>query len=847
MFEIQSFQNPVGYYRNITFHKGELHLTGSSSLQYYLQKQLNSDKGTFISTYDGLMKKLYPFWHDPFTNLYLKSKLKDLVGEEYRDSFMDSFRFAVELGINHFPIHEKSTSAQVAFQQVFQHMIQDGTVQKIIKERQKPLLKKLQRLFGSPIVRVVAHQMKAMDAMRIRFFHLLQQEGIPVRFIIPQDPLYPAATQGWKKLYEQVGGKGQEWIPKDTPVPITRGRHYLQLLTGEGVARGEEKTYSTCSFSNLVSFQSYVKEHPPKKDQVYYVAPSFDSLKEWLRGTLYHIEERAFSHPSEKFLFYLYECKKENGEICLTYDTFLACITSGWIQPPKGAPGKNAFTFLEECRPYFSGVETLREIQHRLESLEDLREASKIFDELAAPITGRNRIKRYLANPFRGFPYVHTTRFSMTLRHLKEVTEYFGKAVVHLLPEEGETMLAREHVKRLSDLLLRVHKQQGEDFFGQTLKNPNLVEGWLRQVDSEIRDTWQVGREEARELVTQILSNLIQLEDDQSQRFYAPDQLEGLILRAKEGLHLTDLSLKSLHLYLRKGKALPHPLTHTWLKEAGKDKDPVERKIFLHCLMVDYEYRHVQDALFKSQLYHLFCFYEGKVEASWIDGIHDYDSPYYIWSALHEGEKEETGTFLEDDFVFPEEEEEQKEEKPLVWQEKMDQEIPLLYWLDFDFCARKFFLTSFVQLQPMYTRDFHQRLAFASIGKIMASTADKGDGVFAHMNPLFPQWTDTLKKNLVQTSYTKNIRRIHVFQNMNYPYDLRDLQKLRSPYRVGGRWKAAYAYKKDRMKIPKDWSKEFLSYLSEKEVKGEAYGHCMMCPYLNLCDKGVYPIEYSNN
>lgn len=848
MFEIHTFQNPVSFYRNFSVSKGELHLTGTTNLMHALMDIKDIRKsGAVVTTYDQLMKKLYPKWNDPFIQLYLKSKLKDLAGKEFRESFYASFRFAVELGINHFPIYNELTSNQIAFQSVFEKMLQDVTVQKLLQEMRESLSMKLHRIFGIPIVRVVAHQMKTMDAVRMGFFHRIKQQGISVRFLIPQDPLYPAATQGWKKLFAKIGGKGSEWMSLDSPKPITRGHHYLQLLTGQGVEEKVEKTYTTCSFTHLVSFQSYIKKYPPVKDKVHYVAPSSETFDEWFRGVFQKEEEQPFAHPSEKFLFYLYECKKENGEIRLTYDTFLACITSGWIQPPKGAPGKNALTFLEECRPYFTGIETLQDIKKRLENLEELREASKIFDDMAAPIAGRNRIKRYLANPFRVYPYVHNTRFSITLRQLKEVTDYFGKAVDYLLPEEGEKMLASEHLKRLSDLLVRVHKQQKDYFFLNSLQSSNLIEPWVKGVDPEIAKSWKVGREEARELVAQILSRLKKRNEEEMKPFHAPDQLEGLILRTKECLHITDLSLKSVHLYLGQWNQLPDPLTHTWLKEAIMEKKPGVCKILLHCLLVDYEFRHVQDSLFKSMLYHLFCFYEGKVEVSWIDGIHDYDSPYYIWSALHEGEKEEPGIFLEDDFVFPNEEGEQTDEKLTVWSEKMDQEIPLLYWLDFDFCARKFFLTSFVQLQPMYIRDFHQRLAFATIGKILASTADKGDGVFTHLNPLFPQWTDTLKKNLIQTSYGKNIRRIHVFQNMNYPFDLRDLQKLRSLYRVGGRWKAAYAFKKDRMNIPKEWSKEFLSHLSEKEVRGEADGHCMMCPYLNLCDKGVYPIEYSNH
>lgn len=847
MFEIHTFQNPVAFYPNLAFARGELHLTGTTSLQYYFLDQSDATKsGAVFYTYDGLMKKLHPKWNDPLTRLYLKSKIKELAGDEYRDSFLDSFRFAVELEISHFPIHEESTSVQVAFQQMFAQMMQDPSVQKIIEEWREPLTVKMKRLFGSSIIRVVAHQMTTMDAVRMRFFHLLRQHGIPVRFLIPQDSLYPAATQGWKRLYEQVGGKGQKWIPEVSPEPITRGLHYLQLLTGQGVEKGEEKTFATCSFSNLVSFQSYVKENPPKKDQVHYVAPSFDTLNQWLRGSLQEEGLQAFAHPSEKFLFYLYECKKEKGEIRLTYDTYLACITSGWMQPPKGAPGKNALTILEECRPYFSGVETLSEIRNRLEKLDELREASKVFDDMATPLAGRNRIKRYLANPFRGFPYVHTTRFSMTLRQLKEVTEYFEKAVAYLLPEEGETMLAREHLKRLSDLLFRVHKQQGKESFSQPLQNPNLVELWLHQVDPELANSWQVGREEAQELVTQILGSLIVQNDDPFLRFQAPDQLEGLILRVKDTLHFTDLSLKSLHLYSSQGKKMPEPLTHTWLKEAAREKEPIERNVLLHCLRVDYEFRHVQDSLFKSLLYHLFCFYEGKVVASWIDGIHEHDSPVYIWSALLEGEIERENILLEDDFLFPEDVEEQREEKPLVWPEKLNQEIPLLYWLDFDFCARKFFLTTFIQLQPMYMKDFHQRLAFSSIGKTLATTADKGEGFFQHVNPLFPQWTDTLKKNLVQTSYQKNIRRIQVFQNMNYPYDLRDLQLLRSDYRVGLRRKVHNAYKRDKNIVPKDRIDLLRSNISFNEVQGEGHKNCLMCPYLNLCDRGVYPIENSN-
>jgi hypothetical protein len=167
-------------------------------------------------------------------------------------------------------------------------------------------------------------------------------------------------------------------------------------------------------------------------------------------------------------------------------------------------------------------------------------------------------------------------------------------------------------------------------------------------------------------------------------------------------------------------------------------------------------------------------------------------------------------------------------------------------WLDYDFCEKKFFYSSVIGHYPVYESDFHQRLAFGSIAKLLSQLGGGKNEVQENVYPLFPQWPNALKDNLIDMEFYRKFRDYKSFQNISYPTGMDRLQRLRSRYVVGGKWRVKHRYKKGTLK-PGELLKEWASSMQKEGVKAEPGSHCRMCPYLSICREGEYAIDTIGN
>ena len=109
-----------------------------------------------------------------------------------------------------------------------------------------------------------------------------------------------------------------------------------------------------------------------------------------------------------------------------------------------------------------------------------------------------------------------------------------------------------------------------------------------------------------------------------------------------------------------------------------------------------------------------------------------------------------------------------------------------------------------------------------------------------YLFPLFPQWPITTKKNMLKTSYKRDIRISMKHQNISFPKNLADIQILRSKYLVTKRYKIRNAYRRSNInpdRLFKEFSEEIENEKSEKGM------HCSMCPHVLICLKGEFAID----
>jgi hypothetical protein len=443
-------------------------------------------------------------------------------------------------------------------------------------------------------------------------------------------------------------------------------------------------------------------------------------------------------------------------------------------------------------------------------------------------------IKKYLVNPFRVFSYAHPERWSITLKQLNALLHQFKQTALALLPEENKQMPLKKHCFLLRQLFDRVQKHLPlSDEEKKLLK---------KALQTPIIEYWNASREELQEFV-QILLNQPIAHGKDANTIDGFDHLEGCVLRANE-IHVTNLSIQALRRYTIGVRI--EPLTLSWLREMIHNyiqTHPIWTKIVGRALDIHEQVNRLGQSYLLFQIYFLLAFSEGNVTFSWIEGLYDHDEKSSLLEMLHMFySKHSEIPYWQPAMPQIEFPSQQIIDRPQMNGDHLAEQFPIVYWLDQDFCARKFFLTSLVELQPIYESDFHQRIAFSVIARLFSNQDQGEEEVKKYLFPLFPQWTQTLKENLLNIGPREGLLHYRSFQKVHYPKAMEKLQLLYSKYRVTKRWKVDYAYERDKSD-EKLWINEWIKMVEDLQVKGEPGEHCTMCPYLMICDQGVFPIE----
>lgn len=848
MFKIETYQNPHEYFHSFSLEKNALHVTGDSSFRTYLIQK--SDSKEQVLTYDQMQQKLFPKWNSPFSDLLLKSKvraiLEKLLPYQYQrsmDHFLQDwihrFRFLVELGLNISaePLEEEQTPERKLFHEVWEKLLKDAQVKRLLFSRQQIDIGKLIRQVFSPgITAIYVYHMIQLDASRMMFFCQCVQSGFQVVFRIPYIASLPDVYKPWRQVFEKIGSPF--WLEKHSDRTISMGNRWASFVEGKSDFKNvsDSRNIELFQFVSPVHFNRFLMQHHKKNKKGRILAANSKRLNQMFRRSMSSgstKEKNCFpltQLPCNRFFFHLYECKREDQTVWIEYEHLFECITSGWIMV-RDVSGIEAISFLLDLEPYMKGIKTVDEAIERLQRLEELRGASDQFDQLARERTGRSRIKMYLSNPFRVFPYVHRNRYSVTLKQLQDLFKQFNQIALSLLPEEQKQMSLKKHMQLLRQLYNKVKEHLPI--------NAEERERMDKAFRTTIFESWNMSRAELKECVHILLSRT-NVEEDLDNL----NQLEGLVLQS-DFIHVTSLSIQGLKDYSIEVEIVP--LTFSWLKEWSKkqfETDTVRYNAVLLALFTHYQLNQVGLSYFYFQLYFLLAFAKKEVQLSWIQGVYDNDEESSVLELLNSlyGKQQEIPYWNPQSIKLQFPDLSSREEKHPINAKNLLGQIPAVYWLDQDFCSRKFFFNSLVELHPIYDSDFHQRIVFSILGALFTQQALGEEGVKEHLDPLFPQWTQTLKRNLVETASKTDLLVYRSFQNISYPKAMEKLQRLYSRYRVTKRWKVDFAFERDRLN-EKEWLQEWLQSVEETHVKAESGSHCAMCPYLMICDKGEFTVD----
>ena len=832
MFKIKYYQNTRNFYEHLHLNDGELHITQSASLADVLRSKKDQ---SYVLGYKAFIKRLFPEWNHPHTDVYLQSIVRkylmdhvDVKEWSYFEKLVNdyylSFRFLVDFG--GLPLKDLPgiTEEQKLLVEMYKELAKDPVVLDHLTDRAGLTVQKVQERLEitTPVHRVYLHHFDYMDALRVMLFQHLQKIGFEVVCYIPFQSNSIQLYKSWRKVYEQLSETSYDQWECVESSSENRGSHFAHYLDRNvEVKEGEREEISFLTFDHPTKFKDYLVDHPIVKNE-HEVITIFE--KDLNIYTDHTEKNHLYATPYGKFFLSLQNCrKKENGTV-LSYDDYVNMMVSGWVQSGN-TNGTKALTLLIDLRDYMEGVTTFSEINERLESLLQLQEFGNIFDELGKEQTERNQLKRYLSNPLRAFPYLNSHRYHITVRQLIDCTKDLARKVNRLLLDDRESRHVQEYLVDLQ----KIYEGIRENW------EPEVAEKLDALFKIKVPEHWEFGKEEMFQLLSYSLASEKENGIDLIQNF---DQLVGKVL-SSDHIHVTGLSLKT---FPWKSPKLPSLLNHTWLKDCiNKSFISNNRQLRLQALVVDFYSREVARNTALYDLYHLLAYSKGSITLSYIDDLQKNDGPSIYFMVLKELYQKDDSSLTQsvmDDYDWNE----------ITYEENLDLPenafpmIPDLLWLDSDFCHKKFFLNAFVEHYPIYEKDFHQQVSFSAIGKLLSEQADGEEEVRELVFPLFPQWTNAHKQNLLDTAFSKGLRSYKSFENIYYPKALKRLQVLYSRYEVTKNWKAKYRYDHDTFKLD-EHVKEFKEHVVGNEIRANAGSHCRMCPFLHVCEEGEYVID----
>ncbi len=882
MFKVETYENPVKYYNNLNIKDDELHILSFSALTLFL-KEKNTNNVINIWTYEDLILALYPNWYSPINDLRMEIILLQILDKFKKNNsalsmkkdikhLLDAYKYLIEIGIINIEEDNMENINEIVFVKAFNEFYSNKLVKEFSQELKarnsveevtfkiKEYGKDKYNFIGQNLNRinkVYIHGMNRLDMRRMTLFNRMDWMDMDIIFRIPYYDGYKSLNEGWYKLYENIANP-KKWkrVYQDKEKDY-RGKRYIDFLEGKEINleddRLENLTY--IKFSEPVELKKYLNDYPLKPKEREYFSFCNDELNKYIRDEVrnFNIEDEnynikgkhIFEYPIGKFLYYLYNCKVEDGKVLLDYPSFVECITSGWVNVTDKNNGYQIYgydaeVFLKDLEPYMADIESLEDIIHRLNSLKELNEASNIFDEQSLETTGNNRIKKYLSNPLKVFPYVNLSRYYLNIDDLIELTNKFRKMVLEIFNTDEEFFYLRNHFKKINIYWEEIDENIKSIYDGKLRKRLE------KALKFPYREDEAGNRELTRELIRLNLGLAAGKGDVYALKSF--NQVEGFIVNKTEKLTLLDLSTKSMTKYITMNKALPSYLNFERLeKYIGNIKTPqgVNLKKVMKISKVN---DHYIQYFIKYSIFNLLNFHKGEIVLGWVDNLNEYDGELNTLKII-----KNIYDPIEDMVYFGDENTVTDEilakilslKKPSyteVNSKNIYKEISPVGWRDLDFCAKKFFYSNILGPNPIYFSDFHQRLAFSAIAVLFSQQAKGIEKVKEYLFPLFPQWTETAKENMLYTSYKRNLKERIEHQNVYFPKHMSDIQLLRSKYVVTKRWKIRHSYNKGVINS-KEWSEIFRNEILDEQVQSSPGLHCNMCPHNLVCLKGEFEID----
>ena len=873
MFRVETYKNPIKFYNSVQIGKDELHITSIPTLAMHLKDRARLTNGLHVWNvwiYHHFYRAIYPRWNSVKSKLKQKQILRKLIQVHFKDNsrvknilqkqldeLCETFRLWREMGIAYLVSDEYDSDLEKAYQKLYALLIAESDLEKLNLEMERPLSPALlSRMLGhynktyfdienldySNVKRIYFYCMDYLEPSRITFFKRLEQEGYEVIFRIPNDEEYSNIHQCWHNVYEQfVPYEMWECIQDEEGEKSA----FKEFIEGREVTHEPKRKITYHDVAEPVIFKQYLRQHPMNRSEFEYVACCDDDLNEYFRDEIGRKKglKHFFDMPLGKFISALYSNQTINeDDIIMTYDTFVDMITSGIVSIKSSGDilisGKRALGLLSDLGSYMDGVKSLNEILERLDTYKALNNLSGEFEDLGKSKCDSNRVKRFLQNPLRSIGYVNHNKYSITFNQAYDLGVKLKEMISALTVTYSPVTDFEEHVKQLIEYV----KESGlmQEIESKEIKS--VYKQFFAVLNTKFNNAEIEELQDMNDYIA-MRNKIPSFEEDQGEIIIMKglEHLAALAVNGVEEIYLCDMSTKSMNRYIRRREQVGHLVSLDDLeKYFMRYEEDAEKQKLLHTIRVARQSLVDTQNFVKFNIATLISGYTGKLHVGWIRNMEMYDTEWYLMSILKDLCEveiiEEKVEFDEHIFEEIENEQEEKTEGPVM---QIQKQISPLAWKELDVCEKRFYLSNILNHYPSYLEDYQLQQAFALLARMLEDQQGGRQAVIDYFFPLFPQWSDALKLNLVETHNPRRIGTYAAFDNVHFPEEMQFLQYLFSNNEDIKKMKNRLS--QDKSAKLTEWLKKNKEYLQVNPGK-----KCYICPYQMVCQEGVLAIEQNS-
>lgn len=873
MYRVETHNNSKEYYESLQIERDAIYITPTTNFAYMISEVSNlkeCDRWRFVDI-DALIKLVYKKKSNNLNKIKLKNEIRLIIDEflnsnnnlelirvfkylndniEILTSDIERFIDAKITSLKYEKETETDEKRAIAliYNKLTATKIYKEFIDEILNvESAKGFYRGIEGFDGSSISKIYVYNLNNLGLNRWLLLNMFKYAGFEIVFRIPYFKGLRVANKCWENLYLQSD------IFQINYDESFKGKNYFDykfVRFLEGLEYNEDTLIDekvvTKTYSQINDFKKDIRD---KKIITFYK----DSIKACQSRNSeeggYKLEH-CFQSAIGKFLSNLYRCKVTEDIIKLDFNTYRELITSGWIEDSHGWNGVKLREYLSKNEEYFSSVEDIDEILKRLYALKDLTEVNHIFEDHSKNKIKDDNQKKLLLNPLRILGYNNTEDYGITVNYMIQLTIKL-KGVIFRTLGGSNIIEVTKHLNILKEVFKNKYTL-GKNKTGTDEEKLITKKIWWMLNKEEIFEE-KMHRDEILEIISTVLKikNTEQIEEAD----LSIDHLESVIYRKKrvgqdekKKIILTDLSYKNYEKYVSERTIDEKILNKEDITEIFSNSlIGAHKKIVLEADKLNNISNTNVDVYLKFLFANLFINFDGIKELSWIEGIRENDTQSIILKqieAIYGNEIKGVQGLDFDDIVAEENIELQNiKSYDITELEKDYDKYADIAYRNLDFCNRKFLYASVLSDYPVYYSNFHNKLVFSGLVSILKnSIEDSYTNIIKFIFPLFPQWKDVVKSNILLCEYArKNIRDYKYFDGINYPKNIDSLYLLKSKYIVGENSKIRNRYNKENFKA-REYYKDFITeYLYDEEINSGK--HCMMCPYIYICKKGEFIID----